>query len=184
MNKLSKDQLQKIFLSGLMMIALIYCYFTFLITPMSKADAANLQSIESLDTQLSQAHSQELRSRAIQAQSRAADETLAQVNDMIPDGEPIAWFPPKMRDFLERQNLKNVAVRPAGSASPEAGMGDLKSENWTIDIPQSGFAQLGIALAGLENAEKLLQITHLQISSQVDNPEKQHVAINIIALQK
>jgi hypothetical protein len=184
MNKLSKDQVQKIFLSGLMMIALIYCYFTFLITPMSKTDAANLVSIESLDTQLAQAHSQELRSRAIQAQSHTADETLAQVNDMIPEGEPIAWFPPKMRDFLERQNLKNVAVRPAGAAAAEAGMGELKSENWSIDVPQSGFTQLGIAVAGLENAEKLLQITHLQISTQVDNPEKQHVSINVIAIQK
>jgi hypothetical protein len=184
MNKLSKDQIQKISLSSLMMIALIYCYFTFLITPTSKADAANLQSIDELDTQLAQAKSQEMRSRAIQAQARTSDETLAQVNDMIPEGEPIAWFPPKMRDFLDHQNLKNVSVRPNGTANPEAGMGDLKSENWTIDIPQCAFYQLGIALAGLENQEKLLQVTHLQISTQVDNPEKQHVAITVNALQK
>ena len=184
MNNLSKDQIQKISLSVLLMIGLIYCYFTFLIAPMSKTDAANLQSIEALDAQLAQAHTQELRSHNIQFQAKTAEETLAQVNDMIPEGEPIAWFPPKMHDFLERQNLKNAAVHPAGTAFSETGMGDLKSENWVVDVPQSGFSQLGIALAGLENEEKLLQITHLQITTQADNPEKQRVTITIVALEK
>jgi hypothetical protein len=185
MNKqLSKDQWQKIILSCLLMLGLIYCYFTFLITPMGKTDTTNLAAIETLDGQLAQARTQEMRSRTIEAQARNAEETLAQVNDMIPEGEPIAWFPPKMHDFLERQNLKNAVVRPAGAASSENGMGDLKSENWVIDVPQSGFVQLGIALAGLENEEKLLQITHLQITNQVDNPEKQHVTISVVALEK
>jgi hypothetical protein len=184
MNKLSKDQWQKIILSGLMMIALIYCYFTFLITPASTADAANRLAIDALDGKLAQAHTQELRSRNIARQARTAEETLAQVNDMIPEGEPIAWFPPKMRDFLERQNLKNAAVHPTGTAAAEAGMGDLKSESWVIDVPQTGFAQLGIALAGLENEQKLLQITHLQITTEADKPEKQHVTMNIVSLEK
>jgi hypothetical protein len=184
MNKLSKDQWQKIFLSTLLMLGLIYCYFTFLIFPTSETDAKNLETIAGLDGKLAKARTAEVRSRSIEAQARAAQETLAQVDDMIPEGEPIAWFPPKMHDFLERQNLKNAVVHPAGSAAAEAGLGDLKSENWTIEVPQSGFAQLGIALAGLENEEKLLQITHLQITTQVDDPEKQHVTINVVALEK
>jgi hypothetical protein len=184
MNKLSKDQIQKIFLSSLLMLGLIYCYFTFLITPTSKTDATNLQAIEDLNGKLAQARTQELRSRNIKDQARTAEETLAQVNDMIPDGEPIAWFPPKMRDFLDRQNLKNASIHPSGFATAENGMGDFKSENWVIEIPQTGFTQLGIALAGLENEEKLLQITHIQISTQIDNPEKQRVTINATALEK
>ncbi len=184
MNKFSKDQWQKIILSGLMMIGLIYCYFTFLITPLGKADANNLVAIDALDAKLADARSHALRSRNIQEQARSAEETLAQVNDMIPDGEPIAWFPPKMHDFLERQNLKNATIHPAGGAASEAGMGDLKSEKWVVEVPESGFAQLGIALAGLENEEKLLQITNLQITTQLDNPEKQHVTINLVTLEK
>ena len=184
MNKLSKDQLQKIFLSGLLMIALIYCYFTFLITPTSTADDTNLKKIEELDGKLAQARTQVLRSRNIEEQARTAEETLSQVNDMIPEGEPIAWFPPKMRDFLARQNLLKATVHPSGGAAAEAGMGDLKSENWTIEIPQSGFAQLGIALAGMENEEKLLQITSLLITTRLDDPEKQHVTMNVVALEK
>jgi hypothetical protein len=166
------------------MMGLVYCYFTFLIAPASKADAANLETIGALDGKLAQARTQTLRSRNIASQARTAEETLAQVNDMIPEGEPIAWFPPKMHDFLERQNLKNASVHPAGVAAAEKGLGDLKSEVWIVDVPQSGFEQLGIALAGIENEEKLLQITHLQITTQADNPEKQHVTMNIVSLEK
>lgn len=181
---MSKDQIQKICLSSLLMLGLIYCYFTFLIDPTSKADANNLIAIAALDAKLAEARSAVLRSRSIEDQARSAEETLAQVNEMIPEGEPIAWFPPKMHDFLERQNLKNATIRPTGGASAEAGMGDLKSESWVIEIPQSAFNQLGIALAGMENEEKLLQITHLQITTQIDNPEKQHVLMTVVALEK
>ena len=184
MNKLSKDQIQKISLSGLLMVGLVYCYFTFLIAPASKADANNLLAIDALDSKLAEARTEVLRSRSVHEQAANAEETLAQVNDMIPDGEPIAWFPPKMHDFLERHNLKNATIHPAGGAAAEVGMGDLKSENWVLEIPQSGFSQLGIALAGLENEEKLLQITHLQITTQLDTPEKQHVTITVVSLEK
>jgi hypothetical protein len=89
-----------------------------------------------------------------------------------------------MRAYFDRQNLKDSVVRPEGEAADEPDMGDLKSRKWTIDIPQSGFNQLGIALAGLENDEKLLEITSLQITAQPDNPEKQHVAMTVVTLIK
>jgi hypothetical protein len=182
--KFSKDQQQKIFLSGLLMAGLIYCYFTFLISPASQADTANGDKIAELDKKLADAQTAILRSRNIAQQARSAEETLAQVNDLIPEGSAIAWFPPRMRAYFDRQNLKDSVVRPVGEATNEPAMGDLKSRKWTIDIPQSGFNQLGIALAGLENDEKLLEITSLQINAQPENPEKQHVAMTVVTLIK
>lgn len=184
MKQLSKDQQQKIFLSGLLMAGLVYCYFTFLIAPVTKEDASNSDAIAALDKKLSDAQSTIMRTRNIAEQARSAEETLAQVNDLIPDGSAIAWFPPRMRAYFDRQNLKDSVVRPVGEATDEPALGDLKSRKWTIDIPQSGFNQLGIALAGLENDEKLLEITSLQIDAQPENPEKQHVAMTVVTLIK
>ena len=53
---------------------------------------------------------------------------------------------------------------------PDPLMHNFRNADWSIDVPQAGASQLGIALAGLENEEKLLEITHLQITTVADSP--------------
>ena len=183
--KFSKDQIQKMFLSGLLMVGLIYCYFTFLIDPLGKTDKSNEAGIAALEEELGKAKSEIKRSKSMQEQAKTAEETLAQVNDMIPDGAPIAWFPPRIHAFFERHNLKGVTVRPGSlDGAPDPTLHNFRSADWAIDMPQAGVSALGIALAGLENEEKLLEITHLQITTLVDSPEKQHVSMNVTTLLK
>ena len=185
MQKFSKDQIQKMILSGILMVGLIYCYFTFLIFPLGKSDVSNAAGIATLEEQIGKAQSEIKRSKSMQEQARNAEETLAQVNDMIPDGAPIAWFPPRIHAFFERHNLKGVVVRPGsvdGAADP--AMRTLRNADWTIDMPQASITPLGIALAGLENEEKLLEITKLQITTLADSPEKQHVSMNVTTILK
>lgn len=185
MNPPNKDQKQKIFLSSLLMIGLVYCYFNFLLDPLSKQDKINRAQIEALDGQLDKAKTALKRSRSVQDQARSAEETLAQVGDMIPEGAPIAWFPPRVRAFFDRHALKGAVVRPGSlDAPPDPAMHNFRTADWTIDLPQAGIVPLGIALAGLENEEKLLEITRLQISTQADSPEKQRVSLSVTTLLK
>ena len=185
MKKFTKDQLQKIILSALMMVGLIYCYFTFLIAGLNKSDRDTAAAIEGLDKQIATAKSGVKRSASVEEQARSSEELLAQVNDMVPDGAPIAWFPPRMNTFFARHGVKGVTVRSAGiDAGPDAVMKDYRNANWTVDIPQVGATALGITVAGLENEEKLLEITRLQVSSQADAPEKQRVSLNLLTLLK
>ena len=185
MNKLNKDQKQKIFLSSLMMLGLVYCYFSFLITPLGKGDVAAAANIEALDAKLAQSQSTLKRGKAVQEQARTAQETLAQVSDLIPDGAPIAWFPPRIHAFFDRHALKGSIVRPgAVDSAPDPAMHNFRNADWSIDLPQAGLTPLGIAVAGLENEEKLLEITRLQISTPADSPEKQHVSMNVATLLK
>ena len=185
MNKLNKDQKQKIFLSGLLMIALVYCYFSFLITPLGKGDVSAAANIEALDAKIAKAKSTLKRGKSVQDQARAAEETLAQVGDLIPEGAPIAWFPPRIHAFFDRHAIKGSVVHPGAlNSAPDPTMHNFRTADWTIDLPQVGIAPLGIAVAGLENEEKLLEITRLQISTPADSPEKQHVSLNITTLLK
>lgn len=185
MTPINKDQKQKIFLSTLLMFGLIYCYFNFLLDPLSKQDKANGAAIEALDGKIAKATTELKRSKAVQAQAQSAQETLAQVGDMIPEGAPIAWFPPRIRAFFDRHALKGANVRPGAlDGAPDPTLHNFRTAEWTIDLPQAGVVPLGIALAGLENEEKLLEITRLQISTLADSPEKQHVTLNVTTLLK
>ncbi len=185
MNRFNKEQKQKIFLSGLLMVGLVYCYFSFLLDPLARSDAAHRTQIEALEGSLAKAKTAVKRSKAVQDQAQSAEEMLAQVSDMIPDGAAIAWFPPRIRAFFDRHALKGAAVRSGSlDGPPDPALHNFRSADWTIDLPQAGIVPLGIALAGLENEEKLLEITHLQIASLADSPEKQHVSISATTLLK
>lgn len=185
MNKFNKDQKQKIFLSILLMIGLVYGYFNFLLAPLSRSEAGSRIAIETLDKQLAKAGTAVKRSKVLQDQAQSAQEMLAQVSDMIPDGAAIAWFPPRIRAFFDRHALKGAVVRPGSiDGAADAALHNFRTADWTIDLPEAGIVPLGIALAGLENEEKLLEITRLQISTAPDSPEKQHVTINATTLLK
>lgn len=185
MKKLTKDQIQKIALSSLMMAGLIYCYFTFLIAGLNKSDRDSAAGIDDLDKKIAQAKSTVKRSSSVEESARSAEETLAQVSDMVPEGAPIAWFPPRMAAFFARHNIKGTTTRSSGiDSTPDPAMHDYRNATWTLDIPQVSMSALGISLAGLENEEKLLEITRLQVSTQVEAPEKQHVSLNLLSLLK
>ncbi len=185
MKKLAKEDIEKIGLSSLMLIGLIYCYFTFLIGPLNFKEIRDTAAIAALDAQLADAKTKLLRTRNLGADAQKASETLAQVNEQIPDGSPIAWFPPRIRAFFERHNIKDAVVRIGNSDKPsDPSLVAYSNVSCTMDIPQVPYTVLGNALSGLENEEMLLEITHLQLNNLGDNLENQRVSLTATMLLK
>lgn len=185
MKKLSKDDIQKMVLSGLMLLGLIYCYFTFLVGPLSFQQTRNTVMIEALDKQIADAKTKVLRTHNLAQNAKAAAELISQVNEQIPDGSPIAWFPPRMRAFFERHNIKDVLIRTGTTGKPaDPALAAYSNVDWTIEVPQVPYGVLGNALSGLENEEMLLEIFHFQLSNLGDNLENQRLSISATTLLK
>ena len=186
MNKLSKDQIQKIFLSGLLMVGLIYCYFTFLITPLGKSETNAAARIEALNGELSKARSAVLRSRTVEEQARTAGETMAQASDMIPEGAPIAWFPPRMTAFFTRHNLKNVVNRNGGiGPAADPGLKDFRNGDWDARTP-TGVRQPAWHRAGRagERGKAHGKSPACKSPPRPTPRRKQHVSMNVLTLLK
>lgn len=180
MKKLTKDQIQKMFLSALLLIGLIYCYFQFLIFPMNRADLNARTALDELDAKMTASSKRLTKLRSIDEQARTSSDVLAQVNSMIPGGEPIAWFPPRMRAFFERQGIKDVVTRLERKEKMiEPELSDFAACSWNIELPGVDFVPLGIAIAGLENEEPLLEITRLQINTALETPEVLRVSMSV-----
>ncbi|MBV9126916.1 MAG: hypothetical protein JO117_02390 [Verrucomicrobia bacterium] len=177
MNKLTKDQIQKIFLSSLLMAGLIYCYFVFLIGPLNASQERAKKEIADLDAKIAASSKRLGRMRSSEEQARLSSNVLDQVNAMIPAGEPIAWFPPRMRAFFDRQGIKETTTRLDRREKLSEELGDFALCYWTIELPAVEFTPFGIALAGLENEEPLLEITRVAITTTLENPEKQHISL-------
>src|SRR5471032_1657821 len=183
--KLDKDQQKKVALSTMLLLGTIYCYFTFLLNPLRASEVAAEAESAGYAKKIAEADQKMRGFNSLKAQAAEAGELVAQVNAFIPTGAPIAWFPPRIRAFFDRQGLKGSVVRLRATERPELELNKgFTSGTWIIDLPQTSFFPLGIALAGLENEEYLLEIVDLKIGARAETPEFQSVTLEAATLLK
>ncbi len=174
--KLGKDEIQKIALSAILLVALMYGYFTMLLGPLSSREARAMKDINTLTPQIADAKKQIANTANLEKQEPADSAVLDQIKGLIPEGAPVAWFPPRLADFFKRQGIEKCSARLI-SEVPLKDVSGFRKLVWSIDLPKVGFIPLAIALSGLENEDPLLEITNLQVEANTADPEFQHAIL-------
>ena len=181
--KFSTEEFKKMILSLMFFIILLYCYKNMLLDSQNKREERSTASIAMLTPEIAKAGEQIERTEKLKTKAPASNEFLDQVKALIPHGEPVAWFPPRITEFFKRQGIEKCAVRQ-GSPAGGKDLPGFKRIGWSIDLPKTEYVQLAIALAGLENEMPLLEINGLQIDEATDNPQFQHASINVTSIVK
>ncbi len=178
-SKISKDQIQKIVLSALGFVALLYVYFSFFLGPLNKGRATAEAGIADLQGKLSSSKSEMAKAKNLSRQAAEATARFAALKALSPEGAPIAWFPPRLKLFFANQSVDKATIRLDGSAPfKEPEMAEWEKYSWAMDFPQTDFATLGHALAELENSEPLLAVLRIDIKAVGSDPEFQQVTLN------
>ncbi len=102
-----------------------------------------------------------------------APETRAHLQALrasVPEGEPLAWFPPRVLRVLRKEGVPRANIRLINTLATTEHEG-FQQLAWTIDIPQTSYIALGAAIAELENREPLLEIQTLSIAASPSDPE-------------
>lgn len=176
--KLGKDETQKIVLAGLMVFGVIYSYFNLLLGPLAKRQELTQKSITALGPEISTAKAQIARTVEIERTAPANMVATRQVTAMIPEGSPVAWFPPRISEFFKKHGLDKTATR-LGNEFVEKDMVGFRRLAWSIDLPKVGFVPFATALAALENEEPLLEINSLQLEASREDVEMQRALITV-----
>ena len=176
--KLSKDQIQKLLLSGMGFIVLVYVYFSFFLGPLNSSRDSMLNQINDLQTKVAGSKSELTKTANLEKQALTATTRFAALKALSPEGAPIAWFPPRIRTFFGNQGIDKVTARMEGSGSyKEKDLENWSRYTWIIDLPQADFASLGKAIAALENTEPLLSVMRLNVKALPEDPQFQQVTI-------
>jgi hypothetical protein len=174
--KLSKDQIQKLALSTIGFIVLVYVYFSFFLGPLSTGRDAALAEITELQGKVASSKNELAKTANLEKQANASTKRFAALKALNPEGAPIAWFPPRMKAFFANQEIDKVTAKiETSTAFKDADLANWMRYNWIFDLPQTDFASLGKAVAALENAEPLLSITRLSIKALPEDPQFQQV---------
>ncbi|HVF71993.1 MAG TPA: hypothetical protein VM940_10345 [Chthoniobacterales bacterium] len=177
--KLSKDQIQKLMLSGMGFVVLLYVYFSFFLGPLNRSRDSMLAQIEDFQGKVAGSKSELTKTANLEKQAQAATSRFAALKALSPEGAPIAWFPPRMRTFFANQEIDKATARLENNVPyKEKDLENWMRYNWVIEVPQTDFSTLGKALAALENGEPLLSVTRINIKAMADEPQFQQVSLN------
>jgi hypothetical protein len=177
--KISKDQFQKLFLSTVGFIVLIYVYFSFFLGPLNSSRDTTLAQIEDLQGKVANSKNELTKTAKLEKQAETATSQFAALKSLSPEGAPIAWFPPRIKTFFASQDIDKASARlESNSPYKEADLANWTRYAWVIELPQADFATLGKAVAALENGEPLLSITRINIKALSEDPQFQQVTLN------
>ncbi|MEO6740038.1 MAG: hypothetical protein ABIP20_07290 [Chthoniobacteraceae bacterium] len=176
--KLSKDQIQKISLGGMLFIGVTYSYFEFLLGPLSAGRETAKKEAAELVPKIAAARAQILKTKAIEDKAPASQHLLDQVQAMIPQGSPIAWVPTQISELFKREGIEKSSARMSGEPVEKELTGFGKYA-WAVEVPSVEFVTFGKALAALENDEPLMEIQTVEIESGRTDVQFQHVSITL-----
>jgi hypothetical protein len=181
--KLGKEEIQKIVLGVLLFFGLIYSYFDLLLGPLTKRADITQRSALTLVPQIANSNAQIQKAKDMERDSANATLIMRQVEAMIPEGSPVAWFPTRMSEFFKKQRIDRVSTRMTGDTVDKEIPG-FRHIAWGVDLPKVDFDTFGKAVAALENDEPLLDITAIQVDASRDDVESQHVFLTVNNLVK
>src|ERR1700760_3057108 len=114
--KLSKDQIQKLLLSSMGFVGLLYVYFSFFLGPLNTSRDTTLTQINDLQDKVANSKNEINKTAKLEKQATAATTRFAALKALSPEGAPIAWFPPRMKTFFAGQEIDKVTARMESSA--------------------------------------------------------------------
>jgi hypothetical protein len=176
--KLNKDQIQKIALSMVGFIFLLYIYSNFFLGPLTRSRDTMLAAIKDKQNKIASSKTDLGKAATLEQQAKNATTRFSMLKALSPEGAPIAWFPPRMKTFFANQQVDKAVARlenTSGFKQPEVS--NWTKYSWLIDLPQADYATVGRAIAELENGEPLLAITKLSIHTLADQPQFQQVTL-------
>ena len=178
MPKLNKDQIQKIILSIMGCVVLLYVYSNFFLGPLTRSRDSMLKTIQDKQSKLERSKSDLVKAAALEKEAIHATTRFTALKGLSPEGAPIAWFPPRMKLFFANQQIDKAVARMENTAAfKQPELANWTRYNWLIDLPQADYATLGKAIAELENAEPLLSITRLSIHAVAEQPQFQQITL-------
>ena len=173
-------QIQKLLLSAVGFVVLVYVYFVFFLGPLNRSREQMLAKMNDLQAKIGSSKSEMSKASNLERQASTAMSRYAAMKSLSPEGAPIAWFPPRMKLFFANYNIEKVTARlDTSGVFKEPELSSWMRYNWIIDMPQCDFVTLGNAIAALENNEPLVSLVRINIKALGDAPQFQQVTLSV-----
>ena len=138
--RLNKDQIQKVALSLVGFVILIYVYFSFFLGPLNRSRNTMLATIADKQGKLNSSQENLTKTAKLEQQATTATARFAALKALSPEGAPIAWFPPRIKLFFANQQIDKATARLENNvAFKQPEMAKWMKYVWVIEVPQADY---------------------------------------------
>ena len=181
--KLGKEEIQKLVLGLIMAAGVVYSYFALLLGPLQTQQATARKSAEAIEPEIVKAKLHIKKAQDVARSEAAANATVTQIGAMIPEGSPVAWFPPRIADIFKAHGVDKAGTR-LNNEIPEKELPGFRRLSWGVELPKVDFNAFAAAVAQIENDEPLTEIASLQVNSTKEDAESQNALLNLYSIVK
>lgn len=160
------------------MVGVIYATNEFLLSPLANERVALADEMAANEPKLREMRGQVARTKGLSEKVPLASKSIDQVNAMIPEGSPVAWFPPKISDFFKSGGVDKAVAR-FGNETVEKDLPNYRKLSWSVEIPNVDFLRFATTLAKLENAEPLIEFTGFELQANREQFDTQRVLLSV-----
>lgn len=176
--KFTKAEMQKLVLSGIGFVVVIYVYFSFFLGPLNRSRETMERKIDDLQRKIASSKGDMQKAANLERAAVDATSRFESYKAASPEGAPIAWFPPRVKAFFASQHVERANAKLDGNtAYTEPELSEWTRYIWSVDLPETEFATVGSAIAEWENTEPLLSVTKIALKASADNPQFQQVTL-------
>lgn len=186
-----KRELQVMVLIGLLGVGILYVYFLYIFSPLSRAAATVGREVRAAQEKLRTLEAVTANETALKEQYRQVDDTVRSLRKAM----PIEAELPSVMEFLSslasKTSVKIQTIfpqRPSGPSSLQMlqQAKDGKKDEQTVykEIPiqieaLAGYHELGTFLSLVETGERPMQVANLRISSNPKEPRRHQINLVI-----
>jgi hypothetical protein len=146
--RLSKDQIQKVSLTLVGFVILLYVYFSFFLGPLNRSRNAMMAKIADKRAKVNSSQANLAKTSKLEQQAKTATARFSALKALNPEGAAIAWFPPRMKLFFANQQVDKASARMENSSAfKQPELASWMKYMWLIEIPQADYGRLGKAIA-------------------------------------
>ena len=174
----AKEEIEKLVLLLLVLLAGLYLYVHMLLAPLGVQERNHLKAIQDLTPKIEAAKNQISTTRALESKVPEATKEMAFITENNPKGAPLAWFPPRLNQFLSERAIPKAVVRLVDEPA-DSDLAGFRQFKWKVELPATDVMTLGKAMAALENQEVLLEVSSLQIEVFAQEPLRQRAVLNL-----
>lgn len=174
---IQKEILQKILLISLLSITGLYAYVSLLIGPLLGTESNEKRLMSGLSPKIAAAKTQIQKTKNLESRIPEITDKTHSMFARLPEGAPVAWFPPKISEFFKQNGIEKILVRVSGEPQ-DSEIPGFRRFNWSIEFPKVDFLEFAGAMALLENSEPLLDLNAIQLERDAEDPLSQRATIS------
>ncbi len=177
---LKDKKTQIMVLAGLLSILAVIIYVSFILLPQIERVFEAVGQASKAGADLKVAQDNIANTPKYKANLDVYEEKVDRYEKMLPAKQEIPALLESLSSMAKSSDVKIVGIMPVIGKEDKAKKGQIYKEIPILINAKSGYHELGKFLSGMENADRFMKVSDIQIKANIQSPRKHDVEILVL----